>query len=144
VRGFSPTAAGNARIDGLYFDQVWGLSDGERQRVMIARALAQTARLMVLDEITAFLDLLGRVEVMSLLRRRARETGTVVLLSSHDLELSLQLADLVWLLNAPGSVEAGSPDTLIANGAIGRAFNSSDVTFPAEKRRFQLPDLPER
>jgi len=119
------------------------LSDGERQRVMIARAIAQTPRLMVLDEITAFLDLPGRVEVMALLRREARTAGTVVLLSSHDLDLSLQLADAVWLLEGgaggvPGRLTVGTPDALIAGGAVGRAFDSGDVTFSSVERRFAL------
>ncbi|MEM1055415.1 MAG: ABC transporter ATP-binding protein [Bacteroidota bacterium] len=119
---------------GRLFDD---LSDGERQRVMIARAVAQRPSLMVLDEITAFLDLPGRVEVMALLRRHARETGTVVLLSSHDLDLSLQLADAVWLL-ADGALHVGSPDALIAEGAVGHAFDTADVAFSAERGRFEL------
>ncbi len=80
------------------------LSNGERQRVMIARAIAQSPRLMVLDKITAFLDLAGRVEVMALLRAHARATGAIILLSSHDLHLSLRLADSVWLLDGRGTL----------------------------------------
>jgi iron complex transport system ATP-binding protein len=125
---------GAAAFRGRYFDD---LSDGERQRVMIARAIAQTAGVMILDEITAFLDLPGRVEVMALLRRHARATGTVVLLSSHDLDLSLQLADAIWLV-ANGGLEIGSADALIASGAIGRAFDTRDVVFTADRRRFEL------
>lgn len=75
---------GAGAFRGRYFDD---LSDGERQRVLIARAIAQTPRVMILDEITAFLDLPGRVEIMAALRRHARESGVIVLLSSHDLEL---------------------------------------------------------
>jgi iron complex transport system ATP-binding protein len=105
------------------------LSDGERQRVMIARAIAQAPRLMVLDEITAFLDLPGRVGVMTLLRRHAMETGTIVLLSSHDLDLSLQLAD---------KLHTGTPDQLVRSGAIGGAFDSGDVRFSPEHQRFVL------
>lgn len=127
--------AGVDRFSGRLFDD---LSDGERQRVMIARALAQTAPLMVLDEITAFLDLPGRVEVMSLLRDHARQTGAVILLSSHDLDLSLQLADSVWLLDGQGGLVVGSPDALIAGGHIGRAFDTEAVKFSIELGRFQL------
>ncbi|MEM6326206.1 MAG: ABC transporter ATP-binding protein [Bacteroidota bacterium] len=126
--------AGAAPFAGRLFDD---LSDGERQRVMIARAVAQRPALMVLDEITAFLDLPGRVEVMSLLRRHARETGTVVLLSSHDLDLSLQLADAVWLLT-DGSLQVGSPNELISQGTVGLAFDTADVAFSAERGRFEL------
>ena len=113
------------------------LSDGERQRVMIARALAQSSKIMVLDEITAFLDLPGRVEVMALLRRHAETSGKIVLLSSHDLELSLELARDLWIVDDGGLI-FGAPDQLIANGSIARAFDSSDVVFDGEKKRFLL------
>ena len=127
--------AGASAFTGRYFDD---LSDGERQRVMIARALAQTPQLMILDEITAFLDLPGRVEVMGLLRRQAKQSGCAVLLSSHDLELSLQLADIVWLLDGKGCLAMGTPDTLVGNGAIGRAFDSAGVRFTKHLGRFEL------
>src|SRR5690606_121055 len=102
-----------------------------RQRVMIARALAQSPSLMVLDEITAFLDLMGRVEIMSFLRNRSRQSGAIVILSSHDLELSLQFADAVWLLGGDMPLEVGTPDELIANGAVGRTFDTAAVRFSA-------------
>jgi iron complex transport system ATP-binding protein len=125
---------GSAPLRRRYFDD---LSDGERQRVMIARAIAQTPRLMVLDEITAFLDLPGRVEVMALLRRHARAKRAAVLLSSHDLDLSLQLADEVWLV-ADGAVESGTSAALVERGAIARAFDTDDVVFSAVDQRFRL------
>jgi iron complex transport system ATP-binding protein len=131
-------SVGAAQFEGRLFDD---LSDGERQRVMIARAIAQAPSLMVLDEITAFLDLMGRVEIMSFLRNRARQSGAIVILSSHDLELSLQFADVVWLLGGDTAVEAGAPDTLIASGAIGRAFDTAAVRFSAVHRRFELSEF---
>jgi len=128
-------AAGAAAFADRLFDS---LSDGERQRVMIARAIAQSPKLMVLDEITAFLDLPGRVEMMTLLRRRARSSGTIVLLSSHDLDLSLQLADVVWLADAEGRLHVGNAEDLIAGGAINAAFDSGDVSFDRALGRFKL------
>lgn len=113
------------------------LSDGERQRVMIARAIAQTPKLMILDEITAFLDLPGRVEIMALLRRHARSTNTIVLLSSHDLDLSLQLADSVWLVDG-GALHINSPDVLASSGLLARAFDTDEVTYSTQMRRFEL------
>lgn len=130
-------AASASAFAGRFFDD---LSDGERQRVMIARAIAQSSRLMVLDEITAFLDLPGRVEVMALLRDHAQRNGAVILLSSHDLDLSLQLADSVWLLDGCGALEVGTPDSLIAAGHIGRAFDTDAVRFSAVHRRFELTE----
>ncbi|MEL7044870.1 MAG: ABC transporter ATP-binding protein [Pseudomonadota bacterium] len=127
-------AAGASHFAPLAVDS---LSDGERQRVMIARALAQASRVMVLDEITAFLDLPGRVEMMALLRRHARETGKIVLLSSHDLELSLELAEYLWIVD-DGVLKHGSPDELMASGALGHAFDSHDVAFDSAAHRFRL------
>ena len=114
------------------------LSDGERQRVMIARALAQTPRLMVLDEITAFLDLPSRVEIMALLRSRAKAKGQVILLSSHDLDLSLQLSDSVWLLDGAGGFSVGTPEALSRSGALGRAFDNDAIRYSPSRGRFEI------
>ena len=131
--------AGASALRERHFDD---LSDGERQRVLIARAIAQTARLMILDEITAFLDLPGRVEVMALLRRHARENNAMVLLSSHDLDLSLQLADQIWLVDGRSGLTIGSADELVATGRIGAAFDTDEVAFSTERGRFELRKSP--
>ncbi len=125
---------GTGRFADLAFD---GLSDGERQRVMISRALAQDADVMVMDEITAFLDLPGRVEVMSLLRNHAHNTGKIVLLSSHDLELSLELADQLWIVD-DGKVSFGPTDEAVIQQAIRIAFDTSDVAYDPARRQFKL------
>lgn len=129
------TLAGALSFSGRLIDD---LSDGERQRVMIARAIAQGPRLMVLDEITAFLDLPGRVEVMTLLRRYTRNAAATLLLSSHDLDLSLQLADIVWLLDGMGGLAVGTPAELSTSGAIGRAFDTEAVRFSTKLGRFEM------
>lgn len=114
------------------------LSDGERQRVMMARALAQEPRMMVLDEITAFLDLPRRVETMRLLRRLARETGTAVLLSTHDLDLALRSADRVWLLPRGSALQTGAPEDLVLSGAFESAFANEGVDFDSRLGAFQV------
>lgn len=119
------------------------LSDGQRQRVMIARALAQSSKLMVLDELTAFLDLPGRVEIMALLRRHARDTGKIVLLSSHDLELSLEMAGQLWIVH-DGRLTNGTADSLISTGVIERVFNNEEVSFNTSQRRFTLKHQPSK
>lgn len=129
------SACGIRPFLGRAFDS---LSDGERQRVLIARAMAQSPRLMLLDEITAFLDLPGRVEMMEMLRRHARTTGCIVLLSSHDLDLSLQLADGLWVLPGAGRFAHGSASALVTAGVIGDAFNTAAVRFDAGAGRFVL------
>ncbi|MFN4040198.1 MAG: ABC transporter ATP-binding protein [Brevundimonas sp.] len=113
------------------------LSDGERQRVMIARALAQRPRVMLLDEITAFLDLPSRVTITATLRRIAHETGVSIILSSHDLELSLNAADRVWLLPGGGRFIDGAPEDVALSGAIGEAFDQANLAFSLLNGRFE-------
>ena len=113
------------------------LLDGQRQRVMIARAMIQTPQIMVLDEITAFLDLPSRVEVMAMLRNYAREHGCIVLLSSHDLDLSLELADKIWLLTEK-KLHDGTPESIINAGHISQAFSSKDIVFDSQQKRFKF------
>jgi len=98
------------------------LSDGERQRVFVARALAQQPDLLVLDEPTAFLDLPHRVELMTLLRQLTREQHCAALISTHDLDLALRFADEIWLLDGRGGFATGTPAALSENGAFTRAF----------------------
>jgi len=105
------------------------LSDGERQKVLIARALAQEPRVMLLDEITAFLDLPRRVEMMGTLRSLAHEKGKALLLSTHDLDLALRTADRIWLLSPDGVLHVGTPEQLVLNGAFEAAFDSDSITF---------------
>lgn len=118
------------------------LSDGERQRIMIARALAQEPELLLLDEPTAFLDLPRRVETMRLLRQLAHETQRSILLSTHDLDLALRIADRVWLLSQDGTLHQGAPEDLVLSGAFQRAF--PEVEFEAESGSFRLQQQPER
>lgn len=89
------------------------LSDGERQRILIARALAQEPVVMLLDEPTAFLDVPSRVDVMQLLRRLARDRGLAVLLSTHEVELALRTADTMWLVTPDRRMRIGPPSTLM-------------------------------
>lgn len=118
--------------------QVIELSDGERQRSMIARALAQRPSVLVLDEPTAFLDLTRRVELIALLRKLANETGLSVLMSTHDLDLALRAADQLWLVHADGKFEAGGPEDLGVSGSIGRAYAGRDITFDHAAGTFVL------
>jgi iron complex transport system ATP-binding protein len=113
------------------------ISDGERQRVMVARALAQEPVLLMLDEPTAFLDVPSRVELMGLLRRLTRESPLAVVLSTHDLELALRTADVIWLLLPGGDVVTGAPEDIMASGAISSAFEGRQIRFHPEERCFR-------
>ena len=114
------------------------LSDGERQRVMIARALAQEPVMLVLDEPTAFLDVPSRAEVMALLRQLARDERLAVIVSTHDLELALRTADVVWLVMPGGDVLAGAPEDVVLTGGISQAFEGRQIRFYPETRNFRL------
>lgn len=109
--------------------QVAELSDGEIQRVMIARALAQQPSLLVLDEPTAFLDLTRRVELMSLLDRLVSSTALAVLMSTHDLDLALRVADRIWLVHPDGRFEMGAPEDLALRGSVAAAYAGGDIEF---------------
>lgn len=89
-------------IEHLKNRMIQTLSDGERQKVMIAKALAQQTPVILLDEPTSFLDFPSKVEMLQLLHRLAKETNKVVFLSTHDLELALRIADRLVELNKNG------------------------------------------
>ncbi|PSL44098.1 iron complex transport system ATP-binding protein [Saccharothrix carnea] len=105
------------------------LSDGERQRVMVARALAQEPAVLVLDEPTAFLDVARRIEFAAMLTRLSTTTGTAIVLSTHDLAFALRRADQVWLVGGDGTVTAGAPEDLACGDAITRAFTGENMSF---------------
>lgn len=111
------------------------ISDGERQRAMMARAIAQDTPIILLDEPTAFLDFPAKVEALKLMHRLAHEQQKTILLSTHDLELTFQLADRLWLISR-GRIIEGSPAELAANGAIAALF--PHVEFEGETMRFRL------
>lgn len=116
-------------IEPLKKRMVHTLSDGERQKVMIAKALAQQTPVIYLDEPTAFLDYPSKVEVLQLLCRISREADKVIFLSTHDVELALQMADTIWLMTQGESVAIGSPKTLAEQGALGRFIEREGIVF---------------
>ncbi|HJC95218.1 MAG TPA: ABC transporter ATP-binding protein [Candidatus Phocaeicola gallinarum] len=107
------------------------LSDGERQKVMIAKALVQECPLILLDEPTAFLDVVSRIEIMTLLHRLAEEEQKAILLSTHDIEQALVLADRLWLLTPENGMECGVTEDLILN-------NRMDTLFARQNSRIRF------
>jgi len=114
------------------------LSDGERQRAMIAKALAQDTAIIMLDEPTAHLDLPNRVEIMLLLHKLAHTTQKAILLSTHELDLALQAADRIWLISTDHGVECGVPEDMVFNGSFNRAFQSKSYFFNAANGNFSM------
>ncbi len=105
------------------------LSDGERQKAMIAKALAQQCPIILLDEPTAFLDVTSRIETMVLLRRLAVEQQKAILLSTHDMEAAIQMGDCLWLLEKGRPMACGTPEDLILSGAFGSFFGKEGIIF---------------
>jgi len=116
------------RIEPLRERMIHTLSDGERQKVMIAKALAQQTPVIYLDEPTAFLDFPSKVEMMQLLRRLAQEQQKTILLSTHDFELALQVADTLWLMESQG-LSVGTPEDLAQSGALARYVERPGIFF---------------
>lgn len=113
------------------------LSDGERQKVMIARTLAQNTDIIVLDEPTAFLDLSNKYEIVHILHRLASDKGKTILFSTHDLTTAIAESDRLWLM-LHESVEQGAPEDLILNGNFNAIFQNKNIYFDQEKGDFRI------
>ncbi len=127
-------ATGMAQLEERSIDSI---SDGERQRTLIARALAQDTGLLIMDEPTAFLDLPSRYGIVSLLRRLTREQGKCVIYSTHDLDTAINEADRIWLMTGD-CVSEGAPEDLILKGSLARAFESPLLSFSVNEGTFSF------
>ncbi|MBO6058156.1 MAG: ABC transporter ATP-binding protein [Bacteroidales bacterium] len=103
------------------------LSDGEKQKVMIAKAIAQNTPVIMLDEPTAFLDYPSKIELFSLLKKLAKEQKKAILFSSHDLELLLRYTDNLWIIAKNKPFAAGQSSDLLNNGTIQKYFELKDA-----------------
>ena len=104
------------------------LSDGERQKAMIARVLAQDTDIMVMDEPTAFLDIRSKYEIVHLLHDLSRKKGKTVIFSTHDLHTAISESDKIWLTLKESFIE-GAPEDLIIDGSFNILFDDSRVHF---------------
>lgn len=126
------------KIENLAQRMVDTLSDGERQKVMIAKALVQQTPIILLDEPTAFLDFPSKVETMQLLHRLSRQTNKTIFLSTHDLELALQIADKIWLVDKDANINTGTPEDLSLNGLLSGFFAQKGIIFDMETGLFRI------
>ena len=124
-------------VDKLANRMVETLSDGECQRVMIARALAQDTPVILLDEPTAFLDLPNRYELCTLLSRLAHNEGKLIVFSTHELDIALTLADSIALVDTPRLVHMPTSE-MISSGNLERLFNSEHISFDAATKAIKL------
>ena len=120
---------------GRYISQ---LSDGERQKAMIAKCLAQECPVIILDEPTAFLDVRSRIEITDILPRLAMEEGKSILMSTHDFELALQLSDTLWIFPKDREFVSGTPEDLIFSGEMDAVFGAgTNVLFDRNTGAFR-------
>jgi iron complex transport system ATP-binding protein len=103
------------------------LSDGERQRAMIARVIAQETEIIIMDEPTAFLDIAGKYEIIRLLQEVSGE-GRTIIFSTHDFSIALTNADKIWLIHNEELIE-GAPEDLVVEGTFEHLFNSDQFSF---------------
>lgn len=125
-------------LDGFADRTIQTLSDGEKQRAMIAKALAQDTPFIMLDEPTAHLDLPNRIEIMKLLKELARTTYKSILLSTHELDLALQVADRIWLMQRNKPMVCGTPEDLVLNGSFEQAFKKQSFDFDITNGLFKI------
>lgn len=125
-------------IDDLRHRNVNTLSDGERQKALIAKALAQQTQIIFLDEPTAFLDYPSKVEIMKLLYKIAKDEGKTIFMSTHDLELALQIADKIWLLDKTHGLHIGIPEDLAFRGLLGDYFERGGLRFNYSTGQFEI------
>lgn len=113
------------------------LSDGEKQKVMIAKALAQDTEVILMDEPVAYLDFPSKVATLRLLRRVAKETGKSVLLSIHDIEMALKIAHRLWILEGDGFIE-GEPRQLAEEGKVDFLFQGDGISFDRHSLQYTI------
>lgn len=113
------------------------MSDGECQRIMIARALAQDTPVILLDEPTAFLDLPNRYELCLLLKRLAQEEGKCTIFSTHDLDIALSLCDFIMLIDNPQLYSLPTQE-MVDSGHIERLFRNESITFDAQEMKVRI------
>lgn len=125
-------------IEALRHRSIQTLSDGERQKVMIAKSLAQSTPIILLDEPTAFLDYPSKVDILRLLFTLAHTADKTIFLSTHDLELALQLSDRIWLIDRELGITTGTPSELAASGDTERYFVRPGIIFDHEEGIFRV------
>ena len=144
-RALVEKALADTHIEYLRDTRLGELSDGQRQKAMIARALAQDGSVIVLDEPTAHLDLVNRLEIMSLLREISRSQGKAILVVTHDLDIALETADRFWILNCGIPLLSGKPEDLVLSGQIQALFPSDRYQFNVARGRVEwsqaMPDF---
>ncbi|MBT8265885.1 MAG: ABC transporter ATP-binding protein [Bacteroidia bacterium] len=130
-------AISRTQIDGFINKKCFELSDGQLQKVMIARALAQDTDLIILDEPTTHLDMYHKAQILTLLRTLSKETGKTILFSSHEIDLAIQLCDKMIIMTKEQSL-LDTPEGHIAQGHFSRLFPKDLIVFDPETKAFRV------
>lgn len=123
-------------ISHLQASTFYKLSDGEKQRVMIARAIAQETPFIFMDEPVAFIDSPGKVGIMNLIKNLTTNYNKSILMATHDIDAAVEYADSLWLLGKNGEFEQGLPINLINAGSFNRLFDQQNVSFDKQTKKF--------
>lgn len=130
-------AAQQAKVTQLLEKPIYQLSDGERQKVMIARALAQDTPIMILDEPTTHLDIPNQISIIQLLRKLVRSQQKCIIFSTHNIELALQVADQIWLMHDQ-TITSSTPEDLVLSGTLSETMSTDLAPFNLESGTFQV------
>ena len=130
-------AINQTNLEDLQHKKCFELSDGQLQKVMIARALAQDTDLIILDEPTTHLDMYHKAYILKLLQKLAKETGKTILFSSHEIDLAIQLCDTMIVMNKD-SIVADQPCNLISKGIFNSLFPKDLIAFDEQTGSFRL------
>lgn len=130
-------AIGHTQIEHLLHKKVIEISDGQLQKALIARALAQDTSIIILDEPTTHLDLFHKVSVFKLLKKLSHETGKCILFSTHDIDLAIQVSDDMIVMTEE-SVLQDQPCALISKGIFDTLFKDESIRFDSEKGKFVI------
>ncbi|WP_281322523.1 ABC transporter ATP-binding protein [Flavobacterium aestivum] len=133
-------AIAQTQIEHLSQKKHYEISDGQLQKVLIARALAQDTPLIILDEPTTHLDLLHKVSLLKLLKKLSHETGKCILFSTHDIDMAIQLCDEMIIMT-PETVVQDEPCNLISKGIFDNIFKDENLFFDKEKGKFTFKNL---
>jgi iron complex transport system ATP-binding protein len=128
------------QISALATKKHYEISDGQLQKVLIARALAQDTPLIILDEPTTHLDLLHKVSLFRLLQKLAHETQKCILFSTHDIDLAIELSDEMIVMTPQKTIQ-DLPSKLIADGIFDVLFKDENIAFDVEKGKFIFKNL---
>jgi len=111
-------------------DRYFGeLSDGEKQKLILARAIAQDPKVIFLDEPTLHLDLKNRIEILNILHMLSRKKGITIISSIHELDIALRISDIVWLIKDGRILDAGPPENIVDERKINELYELKEVCF---------------